>query len=457
MVSKKFGVLVLVSLTLLLTLSLVSASLEISEKPISSMAIPDLNKPAIFNITIKNNGADDTFMMSSLAGIYFEPNESFSISQGSTKTLTVKIYPKIPLKVSPDYYSFEYEIKGEDAEQIDDVALTLVRLKEALEVSAEDITVESNVAVLYLENKYGGPLEKLSVDFSSMFFSETREITLAANEKKKIEINVDQDELKKLVASPYMVTLEVTSGSAQAELGTFINFVEKEGITTTQSSEGFMLHRYEIEKKNTGNTQSTVTIIVSKNLFSALFTSFNIMPDKKELSKLHLDYSFTKELAPSESLRVISKTNWWILVLIIIIIGVIWYFLDKYVKNKIVLKKEVFFVRTKGGEFALKVSINVKARDFTERIRIIDRLPPMVKVFDRQGISAPDRIDEANRRLEWNIQALGKGEERTLSYIIYSKIGVVGRFELPSAEAIYEFNGQLKEAQSNRAFYSKGE
>jgi len=77
----------------------------------------------------------------------------------------------------------------------------------------------------------------------------------------------------------------------------------------------------------------------------------------------------------------------------------------------------------------------------------------MVKVFERYGSINPDKVDTQNRRLEWNIQALGKGEERVLSYIIYSKIGVVGRFELPSAEAVYEFNGQIKEVRSNRAFF----
>ena len=83
----------------------------------------------------------------------------------------------------------------------------------------------------------------------------------------------------------------------------------------------------------------------------------------------------------------------------------------------------------------------------------MDRLPPMVKVFERYGLAMPDKIDEKNRRLEWSIQALGKGEVRELSYIIYSKIGVVGKFELAPAEAFYEYMGKIKEASSNSAFY----
>lgn len=454
---KKYGVLIFACLFFMLSMPFLSASLEINEIPISSIAIPELNKPAIFNITITNNGPSDEFLMYSLAGIYFEPNETFSINRGATRDFTVMVYPKIPLKISPDYYSFEYNVKGRNTEQQDDVSITLVKLKDALAISAGNINPDSTNAVITIQNKYGGSLEKLNVEFSSLFFEEKKEITLGPNEIKKVEVALNQEKLKSLVASPYIVTVKFNSGNVAAELTTTMNFEEKEGILSSQSSEGIMVQRYEAEKKNTGNTKATVNIVISKNLFSALFTSFNIMPNKKEYSGVHFDYSFTKELSPNENLRVIAKTNWWILVVILLVIGLIWYMIDKYLRNKLVVRKSASFVRTRGGEFALRISLHLKARDFVERIRIIDRLPPMVKVFEREGLSVPDRIDVANRRLEWNIQALAAGEERTISYIIYSKIGVVGRFELPSAETIYEYNGKLKEAQSNSAFYSKGE
>ena len=48
---------------------------------------------------------------------------------------------------------------------------------------------------------------------------------------------------------------------------------------------------------------------------------------------------------------------------------------------------------------------------------------------------------------------MNKGEERIFTYIIYSKIGVVGKFELPSARAIYEKEGKVKKTESNRSFF----
>jgi len=45
------------------------------------------------------------------------------------------------------------------------------------------------------------------------------------------------------------------------------------------------------------------------------------------------------------------------------------------------------------------------------------------------------------------------GESRVISYIIYSKVGVLGKFALPTATAIYEKDGNIHEAESNHAFF----
>jgi len=42
---------------------------------------------------------------------------------------------------------------------------------------------------------------------------------------------------------------------------------------------------------------------------------------------------------------------------------------------------------------------------------------------------------------------------RTLTYIIYSKVGVLGKFALPTATAVYEKDGEIHETESNKAFF----
>ena len=118
-----------------------------------------------------------------------------------------------------------------------------------------------------------------------------------------------------------------------------------------------------------------------------------------------------------------------------------------------VLRKRVHFVKAKGGEFALKVSVFVNAKHYVERVHIIDRLPPLVKLFDRFSGDTPTKVSEKERRVEWDFEKLEGGETRMLSYIIYSKIGVLGRFALPSTTAIYQRDGKIHESVSNRAFF----
>ena len=55
--------------------------------------------------------------------------------------------------------------------------------------------------------------------------------------------------------------------------------------------------------------------------------------------------------------------------------------------------------------------------------------------------------------MDWNIPRLAEGEERIFTYVIYSKLRIVGRFELPSATGIYEVEGKIHETKSNRTFF----
>ena len=40
-----------------------------------------------------------------------------------------------------------------------------------------------------------------------------------------------------------------------------------------------------------------------------------------------------------------------------------------------------------------------------------------------------------------------------MTYIIYSKVGVMGKFALPETRGIYEKDGKIHETESNRTFF----
>jgi hypothetical protein len=65
----------------------------------------------------------------------------------------------------------------------------------------------------------------------------------------------------------------------------------------------------------------------------------------------------------------------------------------------------------------------------------------------------PDKINAENRRIHWNIGDLNAGEERLFTYIVYSKVGIVGKFSLPGALAVFEKDGKIHEVESNKVFF----
>jgi len=80
----------------------------------------------------------------------------------------------------------------------------------------------------------------------------------------------------------------------------------------------------------------------------------------------------------------------------------------------------------------------------------------MTKLYEKFG-KAPDKVDPKTKRLFWNISHMSKGEKRVISYIIYSKMNVLGRFELGPAPATFKQNKKHKEVLSNKAYFAREE
>lgn len=432
-------------------INLVAAiSLDITESEIASMAILDLNKPAKFELAINNNEDTDDFNFYSLAGIKIEPSSPIRIPKDQTTRMVLEAYPS----GQPRFYSFEYRIKNSAGEiQKESLVINILKLEDVFDITVEEINPESDIAVIHFRNKGGHSFIGMKATFSSPFFIETKEFPLNPKEEKRFEIKIDKERSSGLIAGPYIVNTEVEVEGTKANSDSIIRFSEKSGLETKINKEGFLLQRHEIEKSNMGNVRTTATITFKRNLISALFTTFNQQPTTSDISAFTKNYVFEEELAPGETLEIVARTNWWLLILTLLGIALISYLSKKYLSTKLLVRKKISFVKTKGGEFALKVTIRVKAKEYIERINVVDRLPAMVKIYERYGPITPDKVDEKNRRIEWNIESLNRGEERIFSYIIYSKIGIVGKFEMPETEVIYEYKGKLKEATSNKAFY----
>ena len=138
-----------------------------------------------------------------------------------------------------------------------------------------------------------------------------------------------------------------------------------------------------------------------------------------------------------------------ILLILLIILGV--YFVYTFSRTTVVLKKRCSFVKTKGGEFALKVMLNLKAKKAVDNIEIFDRIPMATKLYQKAGM--PHGFDEKNGKLSWKVDRLNAGEDRIFSYIIYSNIRIVGRLELSPAVAHFVKDGKPTYIHSNRTYF----
>ncbi|HTZ41700.1 MAG TPA: hypothetical protein VMC07_00630, partial [Candidatus Omnitrophota bacterium] len=183
-----------------------------------------------------------------------------------------------------------------------------------------------------------------------------------------------------------------------------------------------------------------------------LFTTFDPVPDAVQRQGLKVDYTWENKIQPGTTLTIVVTTNWLLPLFIVIFVAAVVFLVIQLTKTTLNLNKSVSFLRAKGGEFALKVTVIVHAKKFAERVTVIDRLPYVAKLYEKFGAEQPSKVDEKNKRIEWHFDRLMPGEKRVLSYIIYSKVGVLGRFALPTARAVYQREGKIHESESNQAF-----
>ncbi len=443
----------LVIITLLIFPLISAISLNIEQKTDDVEMILGLNRPAIFDLSITNQGAGDYFMFYNYFGSDMFPKGTVKIDGWETKDVQVGIYPRDDLK-QDGRFKFDIFIKGQNGEQTSyPLMVNVIKLKDAFEIGAEEFKPDSNNVSVYIKNKVNFNFENLDAKFKSSFFNFEKTFSLGPYQKESFEISLNKDDFRDLMAGFYTLNAEITADDQKADVEGIMKFSEKDIVTSSQDEYGIIIHTKKITKVNEGNVISESSTVLRKNIISRLFTTFSPEPVLVERQGLSVYYTWENELKPGEKLDIVVRTNWLLPLLAVLLVIATVVLVKQFSKTNLSLRKKVTFVRAKGGEFALKVSIIVNARKYVERVNIIDRLPALVKLHERFGGETPKRVDEKNRRLEWYFDKLDAGESRVISYIIYSKVGVLGKFSLPTTTAIYEREGEVREAESNQAFF----
>ena len=427
-----------------------AVNLNVERVSQDDVIILGLGKAAKFDLKITNLGNGDNFQFYSYFGTETLPKGTVLIGGGKTKTVEFGIYPRDDLK-QRGWVNFDYYIKGSDGEQKEQIKANIIELKDVFEVGSNEFDSGASSIKVYVKNKVNFDFGEITAKFTSPFFNFEKKFTLGKKETKEFDVQLNKEDYKKLLAGFYTVQVEATINGKETTSEGTIKFAEKNILTSKEKQFGFIINTLTVKKINEGNVIAPTETIINKNIISRLFTNFNIEPDRVERTGLVVSYAWVEEINPGETLEVVARTNWILPFLIILFIVIIIALSKLYSRTNLVLKKRVSFVRAKGGEFALKVSVLVQAKKFVERVNITDRLPPLVKLHERFGAEQPKKIDGG--KLEWSFDKMEAGETRMLSYVIYSKVGVLGRFALPRTIAFYNREGKTHESESNTAFF----
>ncbi len=427
------------------------SALTIKETAINDVIVLDFNQPAKLTLTI--TGAEPgSYNLYTLTEVKLMPPNSFNLGYG-TNEVDVYVYPTDQVGAI-GFYSFTYNLKKLDGENFQDtMTVKIVDLEDAIEINSDSNDPDADKISFYVRNNENAKLRDLKAKFSSIFFNIEKEFDLEPYEKLEIEVDVDKEEMKKIEAGSYIIEAEFETDKGLKLVKGKIYLGVKKGIETAEDSSGILIHTHSMTKINVGNVLEIVDVEIKKNFITRLFTSFNHEPDIVDRNRLTVTYIWHKQLNPAEVFVVKAKTNYIFPLLILIFAGLLILGFKRYMETNIDIKKSVTYVRTKGKHFALKVHLLVKAKKSVGNVSLIDKIPAIVKVYEKFGLVKPSKIDAKNRRIQWDIGDLNAGEVRIFSYIIYSKVGIVGKFSLPEALAVFEKEDKIHEIKSNKVFF----
>ena len=430
-------------------------ALNVKETAISNIVVPEIEQPAKFTLEITGAGEGD-YNIYTLTDVSIKPTSPFFLNTG-VNSIEVYVYPTDNLN-QEGFYSFNYVLKRSDGDSFENrMMIKIVKLENLLEVSSDENEAKAETLSFYVKNKENAEIKNLKARFVSkaLGIDTERTFDLGANEKRTFSIPIGAEAGKQITAGSYIIkaSFETTKGIKTLEGKVYVGI--KKGIETTIDSNGFFVYDYEITKENVGNDPiaEPVSVVIKKDIISRLFTSFSVNPDKVERKGFVIYYTWNRELEHSDTFSVKSSTSYVYPLLILAgAVLIIWLF-RKYTQTKVEITKSVSPVKTTGGHFALRVKLIVKAKEAVDKVSLIDRIPAIVQIYDKFSVVKPTKIDVKNRRIQWDVGSLNAGEERIFNYIVYSKVGVIGKFSLPEALGIFEKDGEMHEVESNQVFF----
>ncbi len=436
-------------------ISLANAKIVMTKEAVNDVVAVELTIPAEYRITVENpNPTADTIEFLVLTDNTILPKQIPAPAKQSVTAL-VTFLPSYRVKY--DFY-YEYYIRNSRAESLKDYLFVKIRpLSEILTITVPEVIGRNDESFpVTIKNKQNINLGDVQVFIKSDPVTSETGILVPANSEQIANVPLTNTRIKVTEAGDYDFTIILQLNNEynytiqrSIKLKEYAEIVEE-----TKSSFQFFGYKKTITRRNNGNINQLINVDYAyANFLERTFTTFDIEPTDKTSEKA----TWQKQLAPGETFIIVSDTNYTVPIVIIalIIIAIVAYVIVK--RHMVIVSKKAIRIRTKGGEFAVKIVLllkNVSGHEVSN-LTLVDALPLTTQIYEKFGTVKPDQQDK--HRLVWKFPALLPGEEILTSYIIYSKIEMVGTIELPKAKLTFnDIKGKRHISDSNKLLVRAG-
>jgi hypothetical protein len=462
---------ILIGIFLILAAGLVSAA-DFNVSVTSAKDNIDIDESAQFVFTILNNlDQEQNIKVYSPEVEWSIPEQVVKVYANSESNVKVTLTPT--KYVDPGMYGIKINLKEEDSgELVEQIVFVNVRPPgEAISAYKPSVSMEVDIpkvidpteAVLVtviLENQNTLYLPDLVLRVTSDIdaFDIEQDLVLESLGKKAVELSYNLDPLQE--PGTYKVNFEVLKGKEVIESG------DPEIIEISTISPDFEedIQRWDVPLLRTkivatytsnSNAKDTQVVKFPVNVFTSIITSTR--PKSETIKEDGQKYkAIALELEPGQSRTIYVITDYWIplVVLVVILLGLFIYF--KY-KSPVKIRKGISDVQTKeGGVSELKIMLEVTntSKKAIKHVSIIDYVPNIADLSQEfiEGTLKPTKILKHEAKgtvLKWEIEEIAPGEDRLLSYDVKSKLSIIGNFRLPRAKIIFKRKGKEVHVYSN--------
>jgi len=381
------------------------------------------------------------------------------IPSGGTASAVLQLFPS--KQITPGRYTIQVEFRSETNGDVlrKGLDVNYVSLESILRKYVPELQVSINLPHegmldprgdrngvtsidVGVKNKNPLYLENVIVRLKSQLFDmETSIGDLQPLERKfaTFDVKLDPHETPK---TDTLLAAAVIGNITFVDIETFeIAGYELPFVESSSSQEAFMKTATSVEVSNPSNVAKEQDVLLETRFLQSLFTSTSphatiTTQDGKRLLTWHVT------LPASGSIILRATTNYrpffYILIIALAALGIY-----LRLRSPLVIFKSVREVaKHEGGISMFKVILHIKNRSkhSLHGIEVTDSVPSIadIRPGEMSGTLPPTKILTNTRKgsiAKWELHALEGHEERVLSYLVKSKLSILGTLEIPLAKA----------------------